>query len=167
MTILKVVQFGNVPEDILTSVTEALRSEFNFETGTSIQKSLPKSAFNSLRDQYDSKLILEYLSKNFDGKTLALTDADIYADKLNFIFGQAVSPGNAAVISVTRLKSEDKNLFISRSEKESVHEVGHMLGLKHCFNSKCVMSFSNDVSEVDRKNKTLCLNCKSKISSSI
>lgn len=165
MTILKVVQFGDVPEEILTEITVNLRNEFNFETESSIQKSFPKTTFNPLRNQYDSKLILEFLSRNFNVRTLAVTDADIYTDRLNYVFGQAISPGNSAVISINRLKSNDKDLHTLRSTKEAVHEVGHMLGLKHCLNSKCVMSFSNNVTEVDIKNKTVCLNCKSKISS--
>jgi archaemetzincin len=36
-----------------------------------------------------------------------------------------------AVVSVYRLKSSDRKLYMSRVRKEVVHKVGHFLALKH------------------------------------
>jgi archaemetzincin len=44
-----------------------------------------------------------------------------------------------AVVSVYRLRSRDGKLYMSRVRKEVVHEVGHLLGLKHCRDTGCVM----------------------------
>jgi archaemetzincin len=77
--------------------------------------------------------------------------------------------GNVAIISIHRLnpsfygKPPDKQLLIERAVKEAVHEVGHMLlGLQHCDQPNCVMSFSNTIFDVDRKTKELCEKCRRK-----
>jgi len=90
----------------------------------------------------------------------------LYAEDLNFIFGQAQSPGDIAVISIHRLdplfyrQPPNKKLLIERAMKEVIHEIGHTFGLKHCQNSSCVMSFSNTIFDVDKKTKDLCEVCK-------
>jgi len=44
-----------------------------------------------------------------------------------------------------------------------VHEIGHHLGLEHCHNRWCVMSFSPSVNDVDVKQKAFCNDCKIKM----
>jgi archaemetzincin len=100
---------------------------------------------------------------------LGVTDEDLYAENLNFVFGQAYSPGKTAVISTLRLnptfykQKPNENLFIERVVKEAAHEVGHTFGLKHCPIMTCVMSFSNSVGDVDRKTKYLCEGCRKEL----
>ncbi|HVP27089.1 MAG TPA: matrixin family metalloprotease, partial [Candidatus Bathyarchaeia archaeon] len=87
----------------------------------------------------------------------------------NYVFGEAESPGKAALISLYRLKPEfygkkpNTELFIERSTKEAVHEIGHTLGLNHCSNPFCVMYFSNSIFETDRKQSLFCNKCYLKI----
>lgn len=57
-------------------------------------ESLLKAAYNERRRQYDSRIILERLSKVSwplaeAGKLLALADVGLYSAGLNFVFGQA------------------------------------------------------------------------------
>jgi archaemetzincin len=85
---------------------------------------------------------------------------------MNFVFGEARCPGRVAVISTHRLSadsSDDPDLFESRVVKEAVHEIGHMLGVKHCSKSSCVMYFSEQLADTDRKKDSFCSECAPKM----
>jgi len=125
-------------------------------------------ALNHLRSQYLASKIIEEVSKlkkDFSQKWLLIVDFDIYADGLNFIFGQADLQSQIAIISLKRLDpkfydlSENNDLFLKRIKKEATHELGHLFYLNHCQNPKCVMAFSNSIFDVDKKDENLCQRC--------
>ncbi len=70
--------------------------------------------------------------------------------------------GKICAIYLPRIRQEfyglkpDKPLFYQRIVKEAVHELGHSFGLGHCKNIKCVMRFSNSLSDTDIKTSHLC-----------
>ncbi len=90
-----------------------------------------------------------------------MTDVDLYAERLNFVFGQAQIGGGTAVISLNRLSSEDRHLFLTRALKEALHELGHATGLGHCDDERCVMHFSNTLADTDLKGPGYCQACRS------
>ena len=96
---------------------------------------------------------------------LLLTDLDIFASVYAFLFGLADRRLGWAVVSTYRLRDPSPPVFEARVEKEVVHELGHLMGLAHCSNVACVMSFSNRLAEVDAKNADLCPRCLSIVSS--
>ena len=54
----------------------------------------------------------------------------------------------------------DESVFYQRLAKEAVHELGYSFGLNHCKNMKCVMHFSNSLSDTDINTNRLCNVCK-------
>ncbi|MEM2930167.1 MAG: archaemetzincin family Zn-dependent metalloprotease [Thermoproteota archaeon] len=133
---------------------------------------LPPHAYSMLRRQYNSTLLLEYLTVAKPRgyvKYLGITDVDLYAGSLNFVFGEAILNGEDAVISLHRLRPEfygdppDRKLFEMRMLKEAVHELGHTFGLTHCENPECVMRFSNSIIDTDIKKAQPCLKCQVKL----
>jgi len=165
---IKIVPFGKISEDVLSAIGKELRAIYNLIPDILPPSSLPGKFYNYLRRQILAGEVLEFLGR-FKGKTLGVIDEDLYAEGLNFVFGQAQFAGNVAIISIARLnpsfygQPSDKNLLVTRAIKEAVHEVGHLYGLEHCENEKCVMNFSNTIFNVDRKTKNLCERCKLKI----
>ncbi len=131
---------------------------------------IPQRTFDKKRNQYSSSAILTevggYAARNrkFD-LVLGVVDEDIYVSGLNYVFGEAYTPGNAALISLRRLKPEfygdkaDLALYVLRALKEASHELGHTLGLQHCRRSMCVMHFSNSIFDTDKKQNLFCDQC--------
>jgi archaemetzincin len=125
-------------------------------------------AYSSERKQYHSASILARLKATMPKETsalLAITDCDLYVPGYNFIFGEAEIAGKVSIISLARLRpsfwgDEDSLVTLKdRAKKEAAHEMGHLIGLRHCDNMRCVMSFSATLSEVDEKPERYCADC--------
>ena len=126
-------------------------------------------AYDSVRRQYAARELLDLVVAQAEPahvRALGFTDLDLFIPQLNFVFGLARIGGCGAIVSTHRLKPEfygyssDILLLISRTKKEVVHELGHTLGLQHCANRRCVMSFSNHIGEVDAKGERFCPRCR-------
>ena len=99
---------------------------------------------------------------------LGLTNLPIYSssdEKLLFLFGEANPKHNCALVSTHNLLDFYKSdIAENRIIKEALHEIGHLiLGLEHCLNDNCVMRFSANIEEIDRKSDLLCEKCKSEL----
>ena len=111
---------------------------------------------------------MEKFNPATDTKILVIFDADAYSYGLNFVFGEAIGNGAIAIIYLPRIKQEfyglkpNEQLFYERLVKESVHELGHTIGLPHCHNTRCVMHFSNSLYDTDFKERSFCDRCDSK-----
>ncbi|UCF45068.1 MAG: archaemetzincin family Zn-dependent metalloprotease [Candidatus Bathyarchaeota archaeon] len=167
-----ILPIGRADTVILMRIRKNLARVFPDATCLVIDEKLPlrKEAFGEKRKQYHSKAILSeiqgYAAKKTDlNRVLGVVDADIFVPELNFVFGEAVCPGKAALISLWRLKPEfygdapNIELFSARALKEAVHELGHTLGLRHCSHSSCVMHFSNSIFDTDIKQSIFCKHC--------
>lgn len=160
---------GNVPEMLVSQISAELKNQLRIVTDMHLPMGIPKEFRDSYRDQYSIERILKFLNENVQGKVLAITDSDMFTLDMNFAYGQAQMNGSSAIISTFRLRPEfyrkhsDNSVLMERSVKESVHNVGHMLGLKHCLNEKCVMNFSPTIFNLDKKTKKFCEDCKIKL----
>ena len=168
---IALVPLGQVDESVLTIVGRGLRQAFDRAYVIAAPLSHPDYAHDQRRGQYLADAILAQLgSLGLPAERwLGVVDVDLYTPGLNFVFGQAQMGGPAAVIALPRLRQgfyglpDDEALFHQRAVKEAVHELGHTYGLGHCRNPRCVMSFSNSLRDVDRKERDFCPSCRRKL----
>ena len=155
---------------ILEEIAKALEETYKVVVEVEIKENLVGKEFlNFARGQYDAWRVVQYyrevLSEN--EYILLITDKDLYAAGLNFVFGLAWR--GVAIISVHRLFPEfygqppDYELLVERAVKEAVHEIGHLHGLTHCRDRRCVMAFSNSILDTDYKSHKLCERCLAKL----
>jgi predicted Zn-dependent protease len=112
--------------------------------------------------------IKTYMVKERTTMGLGLTNVPIYSssdEKLLFLFGEANLKHNCAIVSTHNLVDLNKSDTTEhRLIKEVIHEIGHIiLGHTHCFSENCVMQFSYNTKEIDRKSNHLCEKCKLKL----
>ncbi|MBI1306983.1 MAG: Zn-dependent protease [Bacteroidetes bacterium] len=104
---------------------------------------------------------------------MAISQLDLYPKpEWNFVFGLSSLKNNVGVTSIHRFRTRNQTgtdtlLFLRRLLKVSSHEIGHMFGLKHCIEARCVMNGSNSLDETDRGTLRLCSHCQRKIQFSI
>jgi archaemetzincin len=129
---------------------------------------VPKTILNNVRKQLFFSSISAKLSAAFEPRDellLGITDYDLYKTSHQFIFGSSSPVQRCAVVSIHRLRSEfygapsDENALFQRLLKESVHEIGHALGLKHCYNARCAMYYSTSIFDTDNKYSQFCDAC--------
>jgi len=120
---------------------------------------MAESAYAADRKQYQSTLVLQALAGRRPPDALAvlgLTDQDLYAGGLNFVFGEGSLHERCGVYSLRRLETPDEPLFLLRSLKLVCHEAGHILSIDHCTAWSCVMDGANSLDEMDRQPLHLC-----------
>ena len=130
---------------------------------------LPPDTFDKYRLQYNAAQLLSALeNKAFDGfsKVIAVLDVDIFIPIFTCVFGEARQGGKVALVSLFRLgktpsgRPIPSGQMLERASKIALHELGHLFGLVHCEDERCLMHFSGEVDEVDRLPLNLCRYCR-------
>ena len=154
------VPLGDVPRDLLARLSDAL-ADFGIACEIHAKMPLPEGAYDPTRGQYDADRLLSELEGG-SSHVLGVTGEDLYSAGLKFVFGLAALETPRALMSYARLRASDPALFLTRLVKESVHEIGHSLGLPHCGTAGCVMQFSNSLAEADAKGTRFCDACRAR-----
>jgi archaemetzincin len=129
----------------------------------------PGYAYEPKRMQYNVARIIQAVEKTLDRtpeKIVCVTDVDLFIPIMTHVFGEARQGGRVAVISTFRLGQGMDNpvspepLILERTAKVALHEVGHLLSLKHCTDSRCLMHFSGDIENLDGLPIAFCRYCR-------
>lgn len=167
---LRIVPINSIDMGLLTRLGLCLEERFLYSCVVRAPLPVPKTVLNSVRKQVFFGSIAAKLSGVDEAGAgeqivLGVTDFDMYKTSHQFIFGSASVAGRCAAVSIHRLRNEfygepsDENMLFQRLLKEAVHEIGHMLGLKHCYNARCAMYYSNSIFDTDNKHSQFCESC--------
>jgi len=174
--LIRVVPVGSISDKILTVLCSQLENTIKTRSRLINKITIPEHSYNHWRKQYNAEIIMEDVSNIPEVKfidkevpTLMVTNEDLYYKGLNFVFALEDPVKSSCIVTTARLRPEfydetpDENLVIRRLIKEAIHSIGHLKGLDHCGNKKCVMAFSPSVGDIDVKDKTFCDQCRIRI----
>ena len=156
-----IVPVGTVDGKAVAALVPEVGAAFHADVVVGPAQPLPAGAYDRSRDQTLSTAILDALAKTKRPEhesVLGVADVDLYVPDLNFVFGEADARRRVAVFSLHRLHAAPSEQAIERERAltEAVHELGHVYGLRHCTNRRCVMWFSNTLAESDAKGHRFC-----------
>jgi archaemetzincin len=170
MQYIYIQPIGEIEKELLDHLTAELKKVYNYSCKVTLRIGVPEIAYNADKRQYHAEVLVSRMMEQMpsDAKQLlGVVDADLFVPGLNFVFGLAY--GNAAIIALTRLRPEfygeerDERSFRERALKEAIHELGHTFGLAHCPDIKCIMHFSNNLTETDIKGPGFCRVCSDRL----
>lgn len=158
---ISLLPIGAIEDDLLVRVRMELSALGSVDILQKVE--VPAGAYDRLRNQYRASPFLDVVKEKSSETVLGITHVDLFSGDLNFVFGIAEMRGRAAVISTNRLRDEDAERYYLRTVKEAFHELGHVMGLPHCYDRRCVMAFSNSLADTDYKGKDYCPICRKRL----
>lgn len=175
--------YGNISNNEIDSVTYAIQDMYPCELFVLESIPIPKRAYTEIRyPRYRADTLVQILSEEVADTIdiiVGLTNQDISITKYKKgtkeikepawqytdfgIFGLGRVGGKACVVSSNRLrKNANEYQFYNRLCRIACHEVGHVMGLHHCEEKKCLMNDANEkISTIDESTGELCEQCKS------
>lgn len=175
MSQVSIVPVNTIEPSFLTRLALCLEERFLLTCTVERAVRIPRTTLNSSRKQLFFNTLVSKVAASETpaaGLRLVITDYDLYKTSHQFVFGDASEEHRMAVVSLHRLRNDfygeeaDDNLLFQRALKESVHDIGHALGLKHCFNPRCAMYFSNSIFDTDNKVSHFCETCEKRAKAS-
>ena len=169
MNTLHIVPVGRIEVELLQTLCAAIPAVLHIPCEILPYELDPAPSYHPERQQYHSSEILHRMQtmvRPHDWRFLAIANVDLYIPILKYVFGEAQMGGPCAVVSLHRLRQEfygltpDPSLLRERLLKESIHELGHTLDLRHCQDYSCVMASSHSVEWIDLRESTMCDSCR-------
>ena len=166
------VQMSDFNPAVLKALRVAAGAAFKRPVDVQLRITSLRYAYDPSREQYDSPRLLtrlKHFKQGVGDKILGVVDVDLFSPGFDYIYGEADVPAGIATLSLHRLHAEffdeapDQALFEERAVKEAVHELGHLFGLGHCRDKKCVMRFCPNPEDVDWKTRDICGRCALKL----
>jgi len=175
MNLVHLLPVGNVERATLLELCAAIPRCLPIECQVLPTQLDPEPSYHAERQQYHSSEILQRmqsLKRPTDWRLLGVAAVDLYIPILQYVFGEAQIGGPCALVSLHRLRQEfyglepDSGLLSERLLKESIHEIGHTLDLRHCQDYRCVMASAHAVEWIDLRERNLCPRCRVQVESS-
>ena len=184
-TIVGIQPFGNISKEEVDSVKLSISEMYDFKVKILPTLKLPEMSYTEIRyPRYRADSLVKWLTDNKADSIdiiVGLTNQDISITKyqkgtkkikepswqyIDFgIYGLGRIGGEACVVSSNRLKKgASTKQFYKRVCRISCHEVGHVLGLRHCPSKNCLMNDANEkISTIDNSTGKLCDKCYNQI----
>lgn len=169
---INLVLLSEINESLVDILKQHLAQTFDRQIDVRRKNGNLEYAYKADRKQYNSPRILSRLQRIKKGdadKILGVVDVDLYSAGYDFVYGEAKPSSGVATLSIYRLhpKNRSKNSvskkFQERMVREALHEVGHLYGLGHCEDAKCVMRACTCLPEVDAAGNKFCSECAARL----
>ena len=167
---IEVVRVGALQPLLLTELVADMARLLGVPVSIAADVVMPDLAYDPRRRQYLASLLLEAVLGTPSGEgtlRLGIADVDLFLPVFTHLCGYALLGGAGGIVSIHRLRPQfsgdpaDGPLLRARLLKESLHEIGHSLGLVHCPASWCVMHPSRGAEELDLRDAAYCGACAS------
>jgi archaemetzincin len=174
MNLVHLLPVGTIAATLLEDLRDTIPKGLPVRCEILSLKLDPAPSYHGERQQFHSSEILQRMQslvRPIDWRFLAVAEVDLYIPILKYVFGEAQMGGPCAVVSTFRLRQEfygldrDDSLLRERLLKESIHELGHTLHLRHCQDYQCAMASSHSVEWIDLRENRLCDACRYELES--
>lgn len=159
--LIDLIPLGRIDQLAVSIIAANLQAILGLNSDISKPRPEPDYALLPQRRQFDALKIIKELYKETQGAPfkLGVTALDICTPILTFVYGESQLGGKIALISLNRLQGGSPDLAYERMAKIGVHEVGHILGLEHCWEIRCLMHFSRNLEQLDSLPLQFCSAC--------
>ena len=159
--LIDLIPLGRIDQLAVSIIAANLQAILGLNSNVSAPMPDPEYALLPQRQQFDALKIIKELSRERHGAPfkLGVTALDICTPILTFVYGESQLGGKIALISLNRLQGGSPESAYERAAKIGVHEVGHILGLEHCWEVRCLMHFSRNLDQLDSLPLQFCSAC--------
>lgn len=150
-TTVAVLPLGKVDEAELRLIESVLRGFFNLQTKRLPAVNTPNDSYDLIRNQHDAYLLVDFVlsckPKDAD-RIIGVLNQSIFhkTDTGKMIFGMAAESQGVALYSIKDLHKYPITQWFRRAKIRQrrsrwiiLHEMGHVLGCRHCGFRSCVM----------------------------
>jgi len=160
--LVELVPLGVIHEMAAEVVAGSLQAILDLATDIVVPLPIPETAFMSARRQYDAVKIINHLAAIESIRApicLGLTGSDMGTPILTYVYGESQLGGRVAVVSFYHLTTAGREMTLMRLSKLSLHEVGHVLGIGHCWEHSCLMRSIRNIDQLDELEMRFCESC--------
>jgi archaemetzincin len=167
---LYLLPLGDLDSDeraVLSVTRDFIGVYFNTPTDVLPPRPIPTAALDPRRQQLNARDLLEHLSDDLPDDALgvlAVTDRDLFIPGIDFVFGLGSADLRVAAFSLARYGRDFEldgrpQTVLRRALTVAVHELGHVLNMRHCTEFRCLMNGTSSLREADQHTLHLCPVC--------